>query len=36
MEHVNQVLKDNPSLTFDQLRRQALTEPVPLPTTHPT
>ena len=35
MEHVNQVLKDNPSLTFDQLR-QALTEPVPLPTTHPT
>ncbi len=37
MEYVNQLLKDNPALTFEQLRT-ALTEPVPTTqqaTTHP-
>jgi hypothetical protein len=32
MERINQLMKDNPSLTLDQLRH-ALTEPAPQPTT---
>jgi len=33
MEQINQLLKDNPALTFDQLR-DALTNPAP-PATQP-